>query len=223
LLKFAKDRNRYREMLRECLAGFPVGVLNYCITSNHVHLLLRDLRSNGASEIPAFMNRLAGDFAQYYNLRTRRSGAYWGDRYHATMVDGGAHLFRCLKYIDLNMVRAGVVAHPTDWTWTGYAELAGDRKRYRIVDRTLLLKCLQQTNIEGFETNYRIAIQQAIDSGELAREARWTNDLAIGSQAYVDSLSPRIRNRMKVEKKKCTEGPENTWCVREPILSYGRF
>ena len=45
----------------------------------------------------------------------RRHGAFWEDRYHATAIDADDHLNRCLVYIDLNMVRAGVVNHPAKW------------------------------------------------------------------------------------------------------------
>ena len=132
LLKFSKDRDAYQSMMRKRLNGFGILLLSYGITSNHVHLLLSASESEEES-ISKFMQSLAGDFAQAYNLRKKRSGAYWGDRYHATMVDGGDYLWNCIKYIDLNMVRAGVVAHPEQWAWTGYQELMGQRKRYRLL------------------------------------------------------------------------------------------
>ena len=115
LLKFAKDRSRYVDRRRERLEGHAIDLFNYCITSNHVHLLLRDRVAGEVSNIPAFMNSLAGDFAQSYNLRKKRSGSYWGDRYHASMIDDREYLFRCLRYIDMNRMRAGVVAHPSEW------------------------------------------------------------------------------------------------------------
>jgi len=51
--------------------------------------------------------------AQESNERKGRKGAYWEDRYHATAIETGEHLLRCLVYVDLNMVRAGVVKHPS--------------------------------------------------------------------------------------------------------------
>lgn len=44
---------------------------------------------------------IAGRCAQEYNARKKRNGAYWEDRYHATAVETGEHLLRCLVYIDL--------------------------------------------------------------------------------------------------------------------------
>ena len=67
------------------------------------------------------MQCLHGDFARHYNRRN----AFLGERYHATMIESGNHLQRCIQYIDLNMVRPGVVEHPADWGWTGYQKLMG--------------------------------------------------------------------------------------------------
>jgi len=62
---------------------------------------------------------VAGRTAQEYNQRKGRKGAFWEDRYHATAVDSEMYLARCMIYIDLNMVRAGVASHPVDWPWCG--------------------------------------------------------------------------------------------------------
>ncbi len=141
LLKFARDRDAYRCMLRERLGRFPVSLLGYCLTSNHVHLLLQ-IQGGDPRILAQFMQTLEGDFAQAYNLRKGRSGAYWSDRYHAVMVERGEHLWRCLRYIDLNMVRAGVVREPAEWAWCGYGELVGLRRRYRVVDLSACAEAL---------------------------------------------------------------------------------
>ena len=73
------------------------------ITSNHVHLLIKD---TGPNVIADSMQLIAGRTAQEYNQRKDRQGAFWEDRYHATAIEADEHLHRCLIYIDLNMVRA---------------------------------------------------------------------------------------------------------------------
>ena len=65
--------------------------------------------------IPKSIQLLAGRTAREYNQRKNRKGAFWEDRYHATAVKTGEHLIRCLAYIDLDIVRAGVVQHPGAW------------------------------------------------------------------------------------------------------------
>jgi Transposase IS200 like len=83
--------------------SFGLSVLNYMITSNHVHLLIKD---TGPNVIADNMQLIAGRTAQEYNQRKDRQRAFWEDRYHATAIEADEHLHRCLIYIDLNMVRA---------------------------------------------------------------------------------------------------------------------
>ena len=76
-------------------------------------------------QIATLMQEAAGQFARGYNRRQQRSGAFWQGRYHATMVDSREYLWKCLLYVELNMVRRGVVRHPAEWAWSGYGEWSG--------------------------------------------------------------------------------------------------
>ena len=111
LLKLKKDREAWVKWLYEATKRYGLTVLNYCVTSNHIHLLVQ---SNSQDDIPRSMQLIAGRTAQEYNSRKSRKGGYWEDRYHATAIQSGDHLIRCMIYIDLNMVRNGVVKHPRD-------------------------------------------------------------------------------------------------------------
>jgi REP element-mobilizing transposase RayT len=101
LLKFARDRRRYLHWLFEGKKRFGLCVLDYMVTSNHIHLLVKD---TGPNVIAQSMQLIAGRTAQEYNQRKGKQGAFWEDRYHATAVEADEHLHRCLVYIDLNMV-----------------------------------------------------------------------------------------------------------------------
>jgi putative transposase len=82
LLKLARDRRRWLQWLFESRKRHGLSVLNYTVTSNHIHLLVRD---NGDRDvIPTSMQLIAGRTGQEYNHRKDRKGAYWEDRYHAT-------------------------------------------------------------------------------------------------------------------------------------------
>jgi putative transposase len=112
LLKSARDRRAWIRWLYEARKRYGLSVLNYQVTSNHVHLLALD---RGEGEIAQSMQLMAGCVGRAYNRRKRLPGAFWEDCYHATAVDTDEHLARCFTYIDLNMVRAGVVDHPRHW------------------------------------------------------------------------------------------------------------
>ena len=131
LFKFAKDRTRYRRRLREAVLTVKASLLTYNITSNHVHLVVYADRAEQISEL---VQQAAGELARDYNRRKQRTGAFWEGRYHAMRVGSGESIWECMKYVELNMARCGVVKHPGEWAWSGYAELMGCRKRNRLLD-----------------------------------------------------------------------------------------
>ncbi|WP_320041740.1 transposase [uncultured Desulfobacter sp.] len=144
LLKFARDRNRWLDFLFRAKQKYGLEVLNYIVTSNHIHLLVSD--NGNRDTIPKLMQLIAGQTAQEYNIRKKRRGAYWEDRYHATAIQADTHLASCLIYIDMNMVRTGVVSHPSEWRWSGYNEIQNPKKRYAILNYRRLMQFL------GFES-----------------------------------------------------------------------
>lgn len=100
-MKFARDRRRYLRWLFEARKRYGLSVLNYVVTSNHVHILLGDCGHRDV--IPRSIQLIAGRIGQEFNQRKDRKGAYWEDRYHATAVETNEHLVQCLVYIDLNI------------------------------------------------------------------------------------------------------------------------
>lgn len=98
LLKFARDRARWLYWLFEAKKRYGLCVLNYVVTSNHIHLLVKD---TGKDIIAQSMRLIAGRTAQEYNIRKERKGAYWEDRYHATAVQSDDHLSRCMAHISI--------------------------------------------------------------------------------------------------------------------------
>ncbi|MCP4022986.1 MAG: transposase, partial [Desulfobacteraceae bacterium] len=87
LLKFVRDRNRWLELLFKAKQRYGLVVLNYVVTSNHIHLLVSD--DGARNTIPKSMQMIAGQTGQEYNRRKKRQGAYWEDRYHATAIERG--------------------------------------------------------------------------------------------------------------------------------------
>jgi hypothetical protein len=159
-------------------------VLNYMATSNHVHLLIYD--REGGEVIPKSVQLAAGRTAQEYNQRKRRRGAYWEDRYHATAVQTDQHLVQCIVYMDLNMVRAGVVKHPSEWPHCGYGEIQKAPERYRLIDRKALMELLGFSDSDQLSLSHRSWVEEALKNGERIRERRWSESIAVGSLLFVE-------------------------------------
>ena len=102
------------------------------VTSNHIHLLVQD---TGQGVIARSMQLAAWRTAQQYDRRKARHGAFSEDRYHATAIQADAHLRRCVVYMELNMVCAGVATHSQAWEHSGYNEIQNPPKRDRLSSR----------------------------------------------------------------------------------------
>ena len=209
LFKFGLDRDEYRRRLRELLRDSKVSVLTYCITSNHVHLVISAPDPEAVAEL---MQELQGKLAEWYNGRARdsrkgrgRTSAFWEGRYHATMVETGRHLWNCMTYVDLNMIRAGVVKHPLEWKWCGYDELVGARSRYCVVDKPRVLEIVGGTT-EDLAHEYAAAVTEAFERGRIEREPHWTEAIAVGSEAYVKDVGEQMNSRYRLTVGKTPDG-----------------
>lgn len=218
LFRFAKDRDLYRQLLHEQLSAHTdIKLLTYCITSNHVHLLVTSGRSN--ESVSAFMKDVQGQFAQSYNRRKERRGAFWSDRYHATMIDGGEYLWQCMRYIDLNMVRAGSVRHPSEWAWCGYQEISGARKRYKTVNMDELCRRSGLVDKAAAAAWYTEWVSESATAAS-QRVAQWTESIAVGSKSFVETIGDQMTNRSRLEIE---EGTSGGWVIKEPQPSYNEF
>jgi len=189
-LKFARDRRCWLEWLFEGKKRYGVRILNYTVTSNHIHLLVKD--GHGREVIPKTMQLIAGRTGQEYNQRKNRKGAYWEDRYHATAVEAGFYLIQCLVYMDLNMVRAGAVAHPSAWPFSGYNEIQNPRERYSLIDYGSLMDLLNIKSAGELKEAYRGWVEESLEKQACERQPRWTESIAVGSEAFVKEIKEKL-------------------------------
>lgn len=194
LLKFAKDRDNYRRKIRDGLREFSLSLLDYTITGNHIHLLVE---ASDKAELSGFMRKVAGEFARYYNRRKQRCNAVWGDNFHATLVEDGRYLMECLIYIELNMVRCGVVKHPKEWTWVGYHEIMGHRQRNRLLDLDRLCALLQAPSLDDLRKQIEAALERKIAQDDVKRMACWTEALGVGSRSFLEKSQRLVFTRLE--------------------------
>jgi len=85
--------------------------------SNHVHLLATPLATGGVGRL---MQSLGRRYVGFFNLMNERTGTLWEGRFKSCLVDSDSYLLRCYRYIELNPVRAGVVAAPGEYRWSSF-------------------------------------------------------------------------------------------------------
>ena len=72
-----------------------------------------------------FMKTLLQRFTRWFNRTHRRSGTLWEERYKSVIVESGVAARTIAAYIDLNPVRARMVADPAEYRWSSYGEAVG--------------------------------------------------------------------------------------------------
>jgi putative transposase len=214
LLNFALDRRCYLQWLFEARKRFGLEILDYVVTCNHVHLLVRD---SGSDVIANSMQLVAGRTAQQYNLRKRRNGAFWEDRYHATAIETDGHLHRCIAYIDLNMVRAGAVTHPEQWKHGGFNEIQRPPQRYGLIDLKRLASLCGLHTVEELQVAHRQWVEDALAQAR-KRDERWSQSVAVGAKAFVEEVQRALGVR---GKHRLIDEDDGSHILREPLRPYG--
>lgn len=186
LLSFKTDKRRYRYWLYQAVQQYGLCVLNFMVTDNHIHLLVVDT----GEQIISNSMRLIASRVSYDNHRRKKksNGAFWEGRYFATAVQAECYLLRCMVYIDLNMVRCGVVSHPRDWPFCGYHELYNPRKRYKILKVDALLKLLGLGSASQFYTLHQALIDSELNKSSCTRDSSWTDREAVGNAEFVSKF-----------------------------------
>jgi putative transposase len=128
------DYTRYRDWLIAAAQEYGCAVHAYVFMTNHVHLLVTP--SDGES-LPRTMQSLGRRYVRYINWSHKRTGTMWEGRYRAAPIDSDAYFLACCRYIELNPVRARMVAHPRDYAWSSYRAHADGQKDALVSDHPL--------------------------------------------------------------------------------------
>ena len=107
---------------------------------------------------------------------------------------------KCLVYIDLNMVRAGVVEHPGLWPHGGYQEIQQVPKRYRIIDTSSLMEIVGVHDIETLQQQYRQWLNNELFTRQ-EKDINWSESLAVGNENFVDEIQALLGYRASKRKK----------------------
>jgi putative transposase len=113
------------ELLRRALGCHAVSLHAYALMNNHFHLLVTPEETNA---LPRFMKEVNGAYTRYFNSQYQRMGTLWNGRYRAIAIGDERYWMTCLRYVELNPVRAGIVGNADAYAWSSYAAHAHGRR-----------------------------------------------------------------------------------------------
>ena len=115
------DRATLRAVLGQALERFDAQALSYCLMGNHYHFVLHTRQAN----LSRLMRHVNGVYTQRFNRRHGAVGHLFQGRFKAILVDRDSYLLAVCRYVELNPVRAGMVAQAADWAWSSYRAHVG--------------------------------------------------------------------------------------------------
>lgn len=177
------DYVRYLQDLREAGLKFGCRIHAYALMTNHVHLLVTPPAAGAVSRM---MQTVGRRYVRYINDAIGRTGTLWEGRYKSSLVDSERYVLACYRYIELNPVRAGMVAEPTDYPWSSYGcnargqddplltphpvylQIAGEIEERRALYRELVSQALADEDIDAIRQY--VQRQRALGSGKFQAE-----------------------------------------------------
>jgi len=112
-----EDYHCYLHWLQKAAADWHCVIHAYVLMTNHVHLLLTPETPEGPAKL---MQSVGRRYVQYFNRSYKRSGTLWEGRFKSSAVQAEAYLLACMRYIELNPVRADMVTDPAHYRWSSY-------------------------------------------------------------------------------------------------------
>lgn len=177
-----QSQRLFLEVLKESSLIIEVDVYGYCLMTNHLHLLLLVC---SADQLSRFMHRLANVFAKRFNTLHGRKGHLWEGRFRSTIVELGSCLLRCLAFIDLNPVRAGIVQQPDQYRWSSHNAIATEDESIITLHETY--------RALGSDASSRYNAYSREIEAESAREAySLANVLFLGRHEFIDEQLERF-------------------------------
>lgn len=191
----AEDFQRYLSDMGELKEAFHIKLYAWCLMTNHVHLLVCPESAAGLGQ---FMKSLAARATRYRNRLEGRSGTLWEGRYKSSIVDSEAYLLACCRYIELNPVRARMVAHAQDYPWSSFGSRMQLKPDSQLLDGHPCYDALAPTDVERRE-RYEQFVNAGIPESELRliRDAVNRSQLTGGAR-FVDEIEQITGARLEM-------------------------
>ena len=185
----ARDFWFFRECLEAACERHHCRVHAYVLMTNHFHLLMTP---SADAAIGKVMQSVGCRYVQYFNRTCQRTGTLWEGRYRATLVDTARYLLHCYRYIELNPVRAGLAASPSDYRWSSHGANAFGRVDPIVVPHEAYTALGRDD--QSRRGAYRFLFRDPLDEATLREIREATNQgWALGSDAFRDEITSRDR------------------------------
>lgn len=157
-----EDYHTYLHWLEKSAADWHCLIHAYVLMTNHVHLLVTPAAPTGIAKL---MQAIGRRYVQYLNRSYRRSGGLWEGRYKSSVIQAESYLLTCMRYIELNPVRAQMVKDPSQYRWSSYRHNALGQPDSRITAHPQFLALDRDDALR--QASYRALFHSELDDAAL--------------------------------------------------------
>lgn len=192
-----EDYQFYLEKLQLACNKHDCKIHAYVLMTNHVHLLITPQEEDGISKVMQMLGRY---YVQYYNYTYKRTGTLWEGRYKATLIDSEAYLLTCMRYIELNPVRANMVPHPSEYPWSSYRYNAIGQPNELVTPHIEYLRL--DKNEQARQAAYRQLFKHRVPECSIEEIREATNKAwVLGNDRFKQRIQKQLERRVEPSAK----------------------
>jgi putative transposase len=192
------DRRFFLSCLKEAKELTGSKLYAYCLMTNHIHLVLEPSLANGVS---LMIQNLGRKYVRYVNAKHNRTGTLWEGRFKSSLIDKDAHLLACLRYVEVNPVRAGIVKHPEDYPWSSFCERMGSVTALGLIDFDEVFLGLGDTLDLSLKKYHKFVLEGVADEELRGIRVCTEGGGIIGPEDFVGEISRFVGRNLQIKKK----------------------
>lgn len=184
------DYQAYLGWLKEAAQRYGCAVHAYVLMTNHIHLLVTPERKDSVTLMMQYVGRR---YVPYINVTYGTSGTLWEGRYKASLVQDEHYLLTCMRYIELNPVRAGMVRSPGHYRWSSYRTNAAGHAQtwvtphaeYRALGRTAT------SRQEAYRALFKAHVDDPVELNVI--KAAWQTGTPLGNDLFKEKIERKLK------------------------------
>lgn len=193
----ANDVAAYANWLYEGSIKYDVAVHGWVFMTNHTHLLATPSEEDSISRLMQFLGR---QYVRYFNRRYLRSGTLFEGRFKSCPVQTEGYLLTCLRYIELNPVRAAMVNDPSDYMWSSYHSNGLGKQAKLWSPHEVYMRL--GSNPLARQTRYRQLFEHELIKETISEIRQATQrGLALGSEKFKNEIEDLGKRRQRLLKR----------------------
>lgn len=192
-----EHKQKYLKLISKKSKEHEIQLISYCIMENHAHMIIQIKETK---ELTSFMKRVNTSYAIYYNQREKRVGYLFRNRFKSYKIYSQDYLAKCIKYIHMNPVKAGIVKQEEQYEYSSYNQYI---KKEGIVTNELIEKVFKDKSEyikEFLKIEYREDLFKDMEEKERKEEKDIQKEIEKFLQEEKIELEELKKNKILIKK-----------------------